>query len=255
MTTIEEQARIAAQLASSAALRDLQRQRQAASQQYNWGKSELGPEYDRYVNEQNYNLGQILAQNTAAGARANQQYDISGRTLANQLQEQQRRSEMDMARRGLWQSGLSLKANAGLQGKYLTSRGDIELNRMNRLSDISRTGELAQQKATFNISDAQRERVAKLQRLLEAYQGQQTAMEWQQQGLMQDEGLRASDLYRQLLQQQYENQLKSNEQGIATQQFHHNAYWAQRNYEAAQAQQAYANAVQLAQLRAQGINV
>jgi len=255
MTTMQEQAQVAAQLASSAALRDLQRQRQAASQQYTWGKSELGPEYDRYVNEQNYNLQQILNQNTAAAANANQQYDISGRTLANQLGEQQRRSEMDMARRGLWQSGLALKSSQGLQGKYLTSRGDIELNRMNRLSDISRTGEAAQTKATFNISDAQRERVAKLQKLLEAYQGQQTAMEWQQQGLAQDEGLRASDLYRQLLQQQYENQLKSNEQGIATQQFHHNAYWAKQNFEAAQAQQAYANAVQLAQLRAAGINV
>jgi hypothetical protein len=57
------------------------------------------------------------------------------------------------------------------------------------------------------------------------------------------------------MQQQWENQLKGDQQGLATQQFHHNAYWAGKNYEAAQAQQAYANAVQLAQLRAAGINV
>ena len=255
MTTIQQQAQIAAQLASSSALRDLQRQRQSASQQYTWGKSELGPEYDRLVAEQKYNLGQILAQNSAASAGANQQYGINSRNLGNQLQEQQRRSEMDMARRGLWQSGLALKAGQGLQGKYMTSMGDLGLANYNRLQDISRTGEVAQQKATFNISDAQRERVAKLQKLLDAYTGQVTQMDWQQQGLMQDEGLRASQLYDQLMQQQWENQLKGEQQGLATQQFHHNAYWAGKNYEASQAQQAYANAVQLAQLRAAGINV
>ncbi len=224
---LKRQAEIAAQLAASEGLKNLARQRSTALRQYNWGKSEIEPEYDRYVSEQNYNLAQTLANSQYARDRSSQDYDISSRNLGEQLKAQLKRTETDMARRGLWQSGLLSNANLGLQGKYITSQGDIERSRYNRMADIERQADAAKQKATFNLSDSQRERVAKLQKLLEAYQGEVSDMDWRQQKLAEDQGLRAEDLYMQLMQQQFINALNARKENLAETQFHHTAWWEQ----------------------------
>jgi hypothetical protein len=226
---LQKQAKIAAQLAASTGLTNLAKQRATALQQYKWGKSELDPAYQRFVQEQNYNLGQTQAENALARDRSNQDYDMSSRNLGTQLQDQLKRTEQDMARRGLWQSGILANANLGLQGKYIQSQGDIENSRYNRMADINRLGQLAEQKATFNLSDAQRERVAKLQKLLEGYQGNVNNMDLEEQKLTENQGLQAEQAFMQLMQQQYVNALNARKQGLSERSFWNNSYWAQAN--------------------------
>jgi hypothetical protein len=226
---LKKQSQTAAQLAVSPALRNLTQQRAAALRNYGFAKGEVNPEYDRFVAEQAYNLGQTLAGNQYSRDRSNQDYDISSRNMGDQLKEQLRRTEQDMARRGLWQSGILNEANLGLQGKYITSQGDIERSRYNRMADIERTGDLAKQKATFNLSDAQRMRVDKLQKLLDQYQGSLGDITGREQSLAEEQGLRQQDLYSNLLQQQFINALNARKEGLAETEFHHTAWWAKAN--------------------------
>jgi hypothetical protein len=226
---ILKQATAQAHLATLPASRNLQLQKSEAARQYKWGKDEIDPAYNRFVAEQEYNLGNVLANNALSRDTAAQDFDMSGRNLSAALKEQSRRTEMDMARRGLWQSGLLNKAYGGLQGKYLTSMGDLERSRATRYADIERTGDLAKQKATFNLSDAQRERVAKLNKLLEAYQGQERDIGWREQSLSEEEGTRLQATYAQLLQQAFANAIAGREQGLAESQFHSDAWWQQTN--------------------------
>jgi len=239
---VQNQATTAAHLASSPALRELQRRRASLGREYKWGKAEVDPAYQRFVEEQRYNLGQTMLANELARDNSMQDYDISERNLSQALSEQRRRTEQDMARRGLWQSGVLSKAYGGLQGKYLQSLGDVENSRYNRLQDIQRTGDLAQQRAVFELSDAQRAKAGQLAKLLQAYQGNLRDVDVQQQGITEEEGMRASTLYQQYLQQAFQNALAGREQGLSEAQFHHNAYWAKANtdedrrrYEIAQA--------------------
>lgn len=228
---LKEQAANSARLGSLPGLRELTQRRGELGREYKWGKSELEPAYNRYVSEQRYGLNQTLANLMGSRNRAAQDYDISGRNMGQNLQEQLKRTEQDMARRGLWQSGIAAGANSGLQQKYIQGVGDLERSRFNRFAEIEGTGDAARQKMLFNLSDAQRERTSRLQQLLESYQGQVGDLAKRRQGLMEEEGLRATSTYDALMQQLQQYALQARSQGLNEQKFLHDQYWAPREFD------------------------
>lgn len=238
------------------ALREIQRRTGEAGRQYKWGKRELEPEYQRYVNEQKYNLGQQLSANQLARENTIQDYDIAGRSLGQTLADQRRRTEMDMARRGLWQSGVLNKANMGLSQKYMQSLGDIERQRTSRLSDYERQGLLARSKSQFNISDAQRSRIDQLKKIYEAYSGELGDLARSRGQLAEEKGISASQNYQDLMDQYRDFALKAKQlqgsQALAETQFHHEAYWAQQKFDEDKRRYGVDIAMKLMQMKSGG---
>ncbi len=240
---LQGQANTAAKLSTSSALANLAQNRASALRQYQYNTSQIQPQYDALVQQQSTDLAKQLATNAAAQAQTNQTYNTSSQNLSDNLKNQMASTEQDMARRGLWQSGVLNGANENLQGKYLTDQGTLENSRSNALANAEAQATAAQTQATFNVSAAQKSRVAQLQALLNSYQGVVTDANAKQQALSEQQGLDAQNVYNQLVQQLYTNALNARKQGLAEDQFNSNAYWLQQNANLAASQR-----------KAQGLN-
>lgn len=229
VTNVTNQANLEASLYYSPALRELARQQTQAGTDYTHGKQEVDPQYARLVQEQQYGLQGMRAQNTFAAGEANQNYDISGRTLGSTYGDQLRRTEQDAARRGLFHSGILSRQNTMLGQNYITGLSDLERARANQLGQITAQGQAGEQKAAFNISDAERARTQAYQNLYDKYAQTNSDLSLKNQQLTEEQGQRSSSNYETLMQQYRDYALRERAQGESEQQFHHDAYWAQKN--------------------------
>lgn len=226
---VTNQANLSASLYYSPALRELARQRTQAGRDYNTGKQNVDPQYTRLVQEQQYGLKGMRAQNTFAAGEANQNYDISGRTLGTTYGDQLRRTEQDAARRGLFSSGILSRQNTMLGQNYITGLSDLERARANQLGQITAQGQAGEQKAAFNVSDAQRARTQAYNDLYQKYSQTVGDVDLKNQQLREEQGQRSSSGYDTLMQEYRDYQLRERAQGTNETQFHHDAYWAQKN--------------------------
>jgi len=228
---LQDRARRSGELYYNPAFRNLRRQRQQLGREYEWGRQEIEPEYKRFVEEQRHGLGQQLGAGRLARRTTAQDYDISGRQLGEGFRNTLRRTEQDMARRGLWQSGLLSKQNTMLGQKYITGMGDLGRARSSRMADLNSQMMNARQRQMFNLSDAQRARTDQYRKMLEGYQGKLSDVDWQRQQLSEEQGVRASSRYEDLMDAYQQFALQARQQGLAERQFHHTAHWAQKDSE------------------------
>jgi hypothetical protein len=227
---IKDRAATYAQLYYNPAYRELQRKRAQAGREYQRQRGEVEPWYQRSVAEKMYGLDQQLATSAAARAAAEQDYGISDRRLAEANSSARNKLLADYARRGLTQSGILNRAMGGANRDYMTSLGDLQRTRFNRLADINRTGENAQRQALFNISATQDERNRRLNDLLRTRTQAISDADLRQQQLGEEQGQRAAQQYDTLMDQYRDFALKARGQEFGERMSWNDVYWNEQKF-------------------------